>query len=108
MHLRHLEDYVVELASKNIDSTAEFVSIDDVVSRLMQIIVIEERLIPDFVIDGDTLSHFEDDFFGIDEYSANLPKNENDGGNMKILSWFCGTLVIGAICFLIGFFVAPA
>lgn len=108
MHLKYLEDYVVELASRNLDNTGEFISTGDVVSRLMEIIVIEERLIPDFVVDGDSLNTFEDDFFNIDKDPDSLSVEQIDGGAMKLLAWIGSTIIIGAICFLIGFFVAPA
>jgi len=108
MHLRHLEDYVVELASSNLDNTGEFISTSDVVSRLMEIIVIEEQLIPDFVVDGDSFHKFEDDYFGINAYSDNLPERNETGDKMKLIAWLGGTILVGGICFLIGFFVAPA
>lgn len=108
MHLKHLEDYVVELASSNLDNTGEFISTSDVVSRLMEIIVIEEQLIPDFIVDGDSIHRFEEDFFFVDDYSDNLQGNSTNGGKMKLMAWLGGTILVGAICFLIGFFVAPA
>lgn len=108
MYLKHLEDYVVELASTSLESTGEFTNTGEVVSRLMQIIVLEESLIPDFVINGDSVSEFEGLFFGVNEYDANLHKKSRDGGTMKILAWLGVAAITGLVGFLVGFFVAPA
>lgn len=53
MHLKLLEDYIAELAQWRIDNRHEFVETSDVISRLMDILIEEERRIPDFIIDGD-------------------------------------------------------
>jgi hypothetical protein len=97
MYLKHLEDYVVELASTSLESTGEFTNTSEVVSRLMEIIVLEESLIPDFVINGDSESDFEDMFFGPDELET-----------MKILALLGVAVITGLVGFLVGFFVAPA
>ena len=108
MYLKHLEDYVVELASTSLENTGEFTSTGEVVSRLMEIIVMEESLIPDFVINGDSSSEFEDLFFGVDEYDANLHRKSEDGEKMKVLAWLGVAATTGMVGFLIGFFSAPA
>ena len=108
MYLKHLEDYVVELASTTLENTGEFTSTGEVVSRLMEILVLEESLIPDFVINGNSASEFEDLFFGVDEYDANLHKKSADGEKMKILAWLGIAVITGVVGFLIGFFTAPA
>ena len=55
MHLQILEDYIAELLEARIENRHEFVETSSVISRLMDIIIEEERRIPDFVIDGDRL-----------------------------------------------------
>lgn len=54
MHLRILEDYIADLLKKKIDGGSEFIETSEVISKLMDIIIEEERRIPDFVIDGDS------------------------------------------------------
>jgi len=108
MYLKHLEDYVVELASTSLESTGEFTNTSEVVSRLMEIIVLEESLIPDFVINGDSESDFEDMFFGPDELDDNLRKKSAYGEMMKILALLGVAVITGLVGFLVGFFVAPA
>jgi len=108
MYLKHLEDYVVELASTSLDTRGEFVNTGEVVSRLMDIIVIEEKLMPDIVVDGDNLDDFNNRYFSINEYAGNISENTINGDVMKSLAWLAGTLIVGGICFLVGFFVAPA
>lgn len=108
MYLRHLEDYVVELASTTLENTGEFVSTGEVVSRLMEIIVIEESLVPDFVIDGDSVPEFESLFFDVNEHHANIHRKSTNGEKMKLLACLIVALVTGAVGFIIGFLVAPA
>lgn len=54
MHLKILEDYIAELLKSQIEDRSEFIDRSSVISRLMDIIIEEERRIPDFVVDGDT------------------------------------------------------
>jgi hypothetical protein len=108
MYLKHLEDYVVELASTTLENTGEFTSTGEVVSRLMEILVLEESLIPDFVVNGDSVSEFEDSFFGVNEYDANLHNKSAEGEKMKTLAWLGIALITGAVGFIIGFLTAPA
>ena len=108
MHLKHLEDYVVELASTTLENTGEFTSTGEVVSRLMEILVLEESLIPDFVVNGDSVSEFEGSFFGVNEYDANLHRKSADGEKMKTLAWLGIAVITGVVGFLVGFFTAPA
>lgn len=67
MHLQILEDYIAELLEARIENRHEFVETSSVISRLMDIIIEEERRIPDFVIDGDRLDGGEEDFFWPDD-----------------------------------------
>lgn len=108
MYLRHLEDYVVELASTTLENTGEFTSTGEVVSRLMEILVLEESLIPDFVVNGDSVSEFEGSFFGVNEYDANLHKKSAEGEKMKVVAWLGVAALTGAVGFIIGFLAAPA
>lgn len=82
MHLRILEDYIADLLKQKIDGRSEFIETSEVISKLMDIIIEEERRIPDFVGDGDSRNirrsglfdpdpsddEFDDDFWA--EYLA--------------------------------------
>lgn len=67
MHLQILEDYIAELLEARIENRHEFVETSSVISRLMDIIIEEERRIPDFVVDGDRLANDDEDFFWPDD-----------------------------------------
>jgi hypothetical protein len=109
MHLQLLEDYIAELATGRLDEGEEFQQTDEIVRRLMDILIVEESRIPDFIIDGDHIYDYDsesndmvialhDDFFYVEEI-------------MKKMIWTMVTVVIagftGLIGFLYGFFTAP-
>jgi len=108
MHLRALEDYIAELASDSIDGRSEFQSTDEIVRRLMDIIILEESRIPDFIIDGDHIYDYDSE---IDNEYIFVPTTKNDFLRveefMKRLIWAMTTVFVGITCFLYGFFTAP-
>lgn len=55
MHLQILEDYIAELAKLRFENRHEFIETSQVIARLMDIIIEEERRIPDFVVGGDRM-----------------------------------------------------
>lgn len=109
MHLQYLEDYIAELATKGLDGGEAFQETDEIVRRLMDILIAEESRIPDFIIDGDHLYDYdiEDD----DIFSAPEEFFPNTEEVMKRAIWTMATVVIagfsGLIGFLYGFFTAP-
>ena len=108
MHLRVLEDYIAELASDSIDGRSEFQSTDEIVRRLMDIIILEESRIPDFLIDGDHIYDYDSE---IDNEYIFVPATKSDFLKMeefmKKLIWVAATALVGIACFFYGFFTAP-
>lgn len=108
MHLSVLEDYIAELANHTLEGTSEFESIDEIVRRLMDILIVEESRIPDFVINGD---HFYDYDTELDDEDFFVPAIKEDFLRMekimKKLIWVMMTTFVGITCFLYGFFTAP-
>lgn len=108
MHLSTLEDYIAELANDSLEGRNEFQSTDEVVRRLMDILIVEESRIPDFIIDGD---HIYDYDLEIDDEYVYVPVIRNDFARMeelmKKLIWAIATTFVGITCFLYGFFTAP-
>ena len=108
MHLSVLEDYIAELANHTLEGTSEFESIDEIVRRLMDILIVEESRIPDFVINGD---HFYDYDTELDDEDFFVPAIKEDFLRMekimKKLIWVMMTTFVGIICFFYGFFSAP-
>jgi hypothetical protein len=108
MHLRVLEDYIAELASDSIDGRSEFQSTDEIVRRLMDIIILEESRIPDFLIDGDHIYDYDSE---IDNEYIFVPATKSDFLKMeefmKKLIWVAATALVGITCFFYGFFTAP-
>jgi hypothetical protein len=101
MHLSLLEDYISELSMITLDDPGYSLNASDVCTTLWEILIIEERLIPDFVIDGDKLS--------LDNHHKTLILKENseEVGEMKKLMWLGVTVFVGLFSFLYGFFIAP-
>lgn len=107
MHLSILEDYVSELSLITLDDPNSRIDVSEVRDALWEIILIEERLIPDFVLDGDVLSvglHQSNERANIRSMGDTEPKED---GKVKKLLWMAATTVIGVSCFLFGFFTAP-
>jgi len=108
MHLSALEDYIAELANHSLEGTSEFQSNDEIVRRLMDILIVEESRIPDFIINGDHLYDYDseldnEDFFVPVIKEDFLPMEEI----MKKFIWVMMTTFVGIICFFYGFFSAP-
>ncbi len=106
MHLKILEDYICDLMEISIEKPHARFRIDTVCGELMDVLIEQERLIPDFVMNGDTNQVVIDQnqyevvrFSQIDEQTGRE--------DMKKLAWLMATAFISGICFLIGFFVAP-
>jgi hypothetical protein len=108
MHLSALEDYIAELANHSLEGTSEFQSNDEIVRRLMDILIVEESRIPDFIINGD---HFYDYDTELDNEDFFVPAIKEDFLRMeeivKKLIWVMMTTFVGITCFLYGFFSAP-
>lgn len=109
MHLHILENYIAELTGEylseyydphNIGYSEPLIDKSKVISDLMQILVEQEKLFPDFPIDGDMI-----DYHQRNNLKQKLNKEENE--KMKKIAWFGMTAIISSICFLIGFFSAP-
>jgi hypothetical protein len=101
MHLSLLEDYISELSMVTLDDPDYAVYASDVCTTLWEILIIEEKRIPDFIIDGDKIA--------IDNHSQTLILKENseEVGEMKKLMWLGVTVFVGLFSFLYGFFIAP-
>ena len=108
MHLSVLEDYIAELANHTLEGTSEFQSIDEIVRRLMDILIVEESRIPDFLIDGDHIYDYDSE---IDNEYIFVPAAKSDFLKMeefmKKLIWVAATALVGITCFFYGFFTAP-
>lgn len=108
MHLRELENYIAELASKTLESNGAFEDTEEIVRRLMDILIIEESRIPDFVIDGDSIYNYDEEecYFCIDSTESVCVEDI-----MKKTIWTMATIIVagftGLIGFLYGFFTAP-
>lgn len=106
MKLEVLEDYICVLMDQSLDKPKLRKRVDVICGELMDVLIEQERYIPDFIVNGDAK------IISI-EYGNHhvLPFQEEiqDGGNlpMKKLAWLGTTIAISGICFLIGFFVAP-
>jgi hypothetical protein len=121
MHLRSLENYIVQLGVSRINSTTTaFLDADEVLSDLIKILLEEESNIPDFVVnDGRHISDesFMESYDGFfDDYvESDSDRFEEDLSNdvssmevsMKRFFWFSITVAVGLIGFLTGFFSAP-
>ena len=53
MHLSFLEDYISELMILTLDDPKHMSKTEEVWGTLLEILVWEEKLMPDFIIDGD-------------------------------------------------------
>jgi hypothetical protein len=101
MHLSLLEDYISKLLLETIDDPRGTIETSEVCSTLWEILIMEERLIPDFVIDGDKKSLDK-----IKEINT-IQSLHKEVGDMKKLVWLMATAFIGVVAFLFGFFTAP-
>lgn len=109
MHLQLLEDYIAELATEALEGGQEFQETDEIVRRLIDILIIEESRIPDFIIDGDHLDDYDLELYDFE--SEERPSRLNPEETMKKTIWTMITVVVagftGLIGFLYGFFTAP-
>ena len=135
MHLKILEDYIAELAKARFDNRHEYIESSAVIARLMDIIIEEERRIPDFVVQGDHCE--EDDFWGLwDDDDFDLPPDfegedrpiddpglervgvtfslvgivkDSDSRRqaMRSFKWTMTVILVGLIGFAVGLMTAP-
>lgn len=117
MYLQKLEDYIVELGMMSVDGEGgAFVDVDEVILNLMDILIVEESLIPDFVVSGNSgdgfiepvdddefdMSYFCDDFTYWEENTKKL-----GDAMLKAISRVSFVLTVALIAYLFGFFTAP-
>lgn len=71
----------------------------------MDVLLVQEQMIPDFVIDGDsrTINIYGD----LGEPTTQVSHEIERSMRMKKIVWLGATAIVSGICFLIGFFVAP-
>jgi hypothetical protein len=109
MHLKLLEDYIAELATKGLDGGEDFQETDEIVRRLMDILIVEESRIPDFIIDGDHIYDYDYESYHYEGNSNSVTINAEE--IMKKTIWTIITVVVagftGLAGFLYGFFTAP-
>lgn len=111
MYLQHLENYIVKLGIDRVsNNSSAFLDADVVIGDLMNILLEEESLIPDFVVSGDSpqdpdgyLESYRDFFV---DYSDEEQIQEM-GDSMKKMMWLMLAASFGLIGFLFGFFTAP-
>lgn len=105
MHLAILEDYICDLMDQSLEKPHARRRLDIMCGELMDILLLQEQVIPDFVVDGDSKT--------VNIYGENLKSTVLSGHQeqrrfeMKKLIWLGVTVAISGVCFLIGFFVAP-
>jgi len=101
MHLSILEDYISELSLITLDEPHHTSDTSEICNNLWEILIAEEKRIPDFVVDGDQISLDNSVKIGKVGY-----KNK-EVGEVKKLAWLMATVFIGVVGFLFGFFTAP-
>lgn len=101
MHLSFLEDYISELMILTLDDPKHMSKTEEVWGTLWEILVWEEKLMPDLIIDGDKIA--------IERNSkvTNIEIETKEGKAMKKIGWLGLTGIVGLVCFLYGFFIAP-
>ena len=101
MHLSFLEDYISELMILTLDDPKHMSKTEEVWGTLWEILVWEEKLMPDLIIDGDKMA--------IDRSSktTSIETETKEGKAMKKIGWLGLTVIVGVVCFLYGFFIAP-
>lgn len=101
MHLSLLEDYVSELMLVTLDDPDHTIETAEVCGVLWEILIMEEKLIPDFVVDGDKIS-----LDRAEEFSK-ITSPSKEVWEVKKLIWLMATAFVGVVGFLFGFFTAP-
>ena len=101
MHLSFLEDYISELMILTLDDPNHMSKTEEVWRTLWEILVWEEKLMPDLIIDGDKMA--------IDRSNKtnSIETETKEVRVMKKIGWLGLTTIIGLGCFLYGFFIAP-
>ena len=101
MHLSFLEDYISELMILTLDDPKHTSKTEEVWGTLWEILVWEEKLMPDLIIDGDKMA--------IDRSNKtnSIETETKEVRVMKKIGWLGLTTIIGLGCFLYGFFIAP-
>lgn len=124
MHLNILENYICDLMQMSLEKPNTKRRLDLICGELMDVLIQQERVLPDFVIDGDSKMIISYGTFA-DTGTVNHDKQQQPSSNinqsngiydqqarekddsMKKVAWLGTTAIISGICFLIGFFVAP-
>lgn len=102
MHLKLIEDYVCDLMGQSMERPRSKKRIDLLCGELMDLLIEQEKLIPDFVVGGDEMGR------SIQNMLPSVDNSTNEGTvDVKKILWLMTTAVIASICFLVGFFVAP-
>lgn len=105
VHLSILEDYICKLMDESLEKPRARRRVDVMCGELMDVLLLQEQLIPDFVVDGDSKTI---NIYGDSGTSQNLGHNWKERSVlMKKIAWLGATALVSGICFLIGFFVAP-
>lgn len=105
MHLAILEDYICKLMDQSLDKPHARRRLDVMCGELMDILLLQEQVIPDFVIDGDSKTI---NIYGENPKLSDLLNHQGQRRfKMKKLVWLGLAAAFGGVCFLIGFFVAP-
>ena len=101
MHLSFLEDYISELMILTLDDPKHMSKTEEVWGTLWEILVWEEKLMPDLIIDGDKMA--------IDRSNKtnSIETETKEVRVMKKIGWLGLTTIIGLGCFLYGVFIAP-
>lgn len=113
MYLQRLENYIVDLGLERMNSESTvFLDADTVIADLVDILIEEERLIPDFVINHNNIT--DDDYLDIYEFGGTDDHDSDVTYDLvrieEMMKRFMLVLLpvgIGLIGFLLGFFTAP-
>jgi len=101
MYLSFLEDYISELMVLTIDDPGHTSKTEEIWGTLWEILIWEEKLMPDLIIDGDKIAI---------EKKSKMINNKIEIKEVEVVkkfTWLGLTAVIGFVCFLYGFFTAP-
>lgn len=113
MYLQRLENYIVDLGLERMNSESTvFLDADTVIADLVDILIEEERLIPDFVVNHNNIT--DEDYLDIYEFSSTDDHDSDVTYDLvrieEMMKRFMLVLLpvgIGLIGFLLGFFTAP-
>lgn len=102
MHLKLIEDYVCDLMGQSMERPRSKKRIDLLCGELMDLLIEQEKLIPDFVVSGDEMGR------SVHYVLPSLDNGTNEGtADVKKMLWLMATAAVASVCFLVGFFVAP-